>query len=317
MSNSFKPATRQGVKPLIGLYAESGCGKTYSALLLARGIAGPTGKVGMIDTESGRGSLYADVLPGGYDVLELQEPFSPSSYIDAIQTAEAAGVDVLVIDSMSHEWEGVGGVLDQAGENESRSGKPGLHNWKKPKLEHQKLVLKLLQTRLIIICCVRAKYKSRQVKEGGKTTIVKDDHTSPIQAEDFIFEMTAHAEILPDHTIRLTKCSHPDLRNCFPEDFKAPLSIEHGAAIASWAANPGKVGKPQIAPTTKASSKATLWNLVKSKHADVKAFEQWLWDEGYMDTDRESLSTLSDERLIEITAKIKDAWAKENGVAFL
>lgn len=298
----FTPATRQGVKPLIGLYAESGCGKTYSALLLARGIAGPNGKIGIVDTESGRGSLYADVLPGGYTTMQLAEPFSPMRYIEAIKVAEDAALDVLVIDSASHEWEGLGGVLDMAGERETKSGKPGLHNWKEPKMQHQKFMLRLLQSPLAIIVCIRAKFKSRQVKENGKTAIVKDDHVSPIQAEDFIFELMAHAEIMPDHTIRLSKCSHPDLRTCFPEDFKEPIAIKHGEAIATWAAHPGKASGAQ----KPASVKASLWKLGQTKFGFKTAadMETFLFGEG-ITSDHETLAGMSEERMGEILEKLQ------------
>ena len=91
MSFEIKQATRQGVKPLIGIFSESGCGKTMSSLLLARGFVGAKGKIVMLDTESGRGSLYADVIPGGYEVIEMREPFSPMRYIEAIQPVEKSG----------------------------------------------------------------------------------------------------------------------------------------------------------------------------------------------------------------------------------
>ena len=238
MTEKFKihAATRVGVTPLIGLYSESGCGKTYSSLLLARGLAGPDGKIVMLDTESGRGSLYADVIPGGYDVVDLEAPYNPGRYREAIDFARSQKPAVIIVDSMSHEWEGVGGVLDMAGENEARSGKPGLHNWKTPKMEHTKLMLELLRCNVPMVCCIRAKYKSRQIKDDkGRTAIVKDDHTSPIQSEDFIFEMTAHAEIMQDHSVHVTKCSHPDLRACFPVKGK-PITVEHGEALAAWCA---------------------------------------------------------------------------------
>lgn len=273
MNLSIKPATRQGVKPLIGLYAESGCGKTYSSLLLARGLVGPQGKIVMIDTESGRGSLYADVLPGGYDVLELVQPFSPSRYIEAIGLAEESGAGILVIDSASHEWEGIGGVLDMAGENESRSGKPGLHNWRQPKMEHSKFMLRILQTRLPVVVCLRAKHKTRQGKdERGKTAIIKDEFTTPIQADDFIFEMTAHAEIRQDHSINLTKCSHPALGACFPK--AGPITSEHGRLLADWCSNPTTRTQPAEDPLK--SLKSKLWALLKGNHATIADAESWL-----------------------------------------
>lgn len=260
---TIRPATRQGIKPLIGFYSESGCGKTYSSLLLARGLAGPSGKIVMIDTESGRGSLYADVIPGGYDVIELLQPFSPQRYIQALQAVEQSGAAIAVVDSVSHEWEGIGGVLDMAGENERNSGKAGLHNWKGPKLEHAKFMLHLLQSPLPLVVCLRAKFKTRQIREPGKKTeIVKDDFTTPIQADDFIFEMTAHAEILHDHSIRLTKCSHPSLRECFPD--KGPISSRHGEMLAAWCASGGKpTSAKQEDPLKPLKSK--LWKMMDGK----------------------------------------------------
>lgn len=302
---------------MIDLYSESGCGKTYSALLLARGFVGPTGKIGMIDSESGRGELYADVIPGGYDVLRIDPPFSPARYIEAHNAIIESGAAIGIIDSVSHEWEGIGGVLDMAAANEEQSGKSGLHNWKKPKLEHSKFVLRLLQSPIPWIVCLRAKYKSRQIKgtqemaddgainrnQIGKTIILKDNHTSPIQAEDFIFEATAHAEILPDHSIHLTKCSHPSLRDCFPK--QGPITYETGKLLAQWCAAPG--GAPKIkAPTELDKLKKELWTATMGMHNGDKArLQQSLWDEGLMNTDGETLDGLTVERLTQILRKVK------------
>ena len=301
----IKPATRQGVRPLIGLYSESGCGKTYSSLLLARGFVGPTGKIVMIDTESGRGSLYADVLKGGYDVLDLSEPFSPARYVEAIQSVEKSGAAIGIIDSASHEWEGMGGVLDLATENETKSGKAGLHNWRLPKLEHQKFMLKMLQSPIPWIVCLRAKFKTRQGKNAqGRTEIVKDEHTSPIQAEDFIFEMTAHGEIMPDHTFRLTKCSHPTLRQCMPNN--EMMTVGHGEMLARWCATPG------TAPTQGdplRDAKAVLWELLKPIRGTQKnwgAAEIWLVNQGIIG-DTETVSGMTVERLLEVIEKTKEA----------
>lgn len=295
-----KQATRTGVIPLIDLYSESGCGKTMSALLLARGICGD-GKIVLIDTESRRGSLYSDVIPGGFQVIDLDAPFTPARYIGAMDCAFDSGAAIVVVDSMSHEWEGIGGVCDMAAENESNSGKAGLHNWKGPKMEHAKMVQFMLRSPVPLVCCIRAKYKTRQKKgteemaasgeihrdQIGKTIIVKDATTSPIQAEDFIFEATAHAEILQDHSIILTKCSHPSLRGCFPD--KGPITVEHGKKIAAWCAAPGKA--PEQSGELK-SLKRQLWNATRPVHKceeglkdkdalaiGVRTLNQWAVDE--------------------------------------
>lgn len=307
MSFEIKPASRTNLKPLICLYAESGCGKTYSSLLLARGLAGPTGKIVFADSEAGRGSLYADVIPGGYDTFELTEPFSPARYIEAIDALESAQAAVGILDSGSHEWEGAFGVLDMAAENEEKSGKAGLHNWKRPKLEHAKFVQRLLRTRMPLIICLRAKYKSRQVKnEHGKTVIIKDDTTSPIQAEDFIFEMTCHAEILQDHSCRLTKVSHPSLRDCFPKT--GPITIAHGEALARWCA---AGSKPVEAKDSLAGLKKQLWGLTASKHfGDPTKLAQFLIDECLL-ADGEVLAELQTPRLSDLI-KETDAWLKKH-----
>src|ERR1017187_542022 len=234
----IKPATRKAFRPLIGLYAESGAGKTYSALLLARGLAGPSGNVTMIVTEGGRGSIYADVIPGGYQVLDMSPPFPPGRLVEAIDIVEKSKADVLIIDSASHFWEGIGGVLEWAGELEAE-GKKGRQVWKDPKMAHERMMGRLLQTRLPIIVCLRAKHLlvERMNEQTHKKEMVKDPDSTPKQAEDFIYSMTFHAEIRQDHSLRITKVSHPTLRACFPES--GPITIATGEALARWVAAPG------------------------------------------------------------------------------
>ncbi len=242
MSYEFRPAVRENTKPLIGIYGVSGSGKTFTALLLARGLVGPEGTIAMIDTESGRGSLYAKDVPGGYDVITMEPPFSPAAYCEALIDAEAHA-DVIIVDSTSHEWEGQGGVLDMADAIKLSSGKSGIHCWNEPKKAHKKFILQMLRSKVPIIFCLRAKHKTKQGKDAqGKTQIVKDDYPTPVQDGDFIFEMTAHFETVPNPKgatelpmIRLTKWSQPDLRGCFPQDYTVPVSVETGQKIAAWA----------------------------------------------------------------------------------
>jgi hypothetical protein len=254
---TFKPASRAGTKALIGLYGGSGSGKTYSALLLARGLVGESGKIMMIDTEHRRGEIYCDQIPGGYDTMQLVEPFSSQKYIEAIHEAEIAAGDqnaALIIDSMSHEWEGIGGVIHAAESiAEARAKKYGQWNgtvafgdWKGPKTDHKRMVLKILGSNLHIICCLRAQFKSHQVDRQdfeqygidpkstkGRTAVIRDNFQTPIQDSNFIYEMMVHAELtsaapgLP----RLTKCPEM-LRSAFPTGKK--ISIETGKATASW-----------------------------------------------------------------------------------
>lgn len=307
----IKQATRVGINPLIVAYSESGCGKTYSALLLARGMAGKNGKIVVADSESGRASLYADVLEGGFETFDLAAPFSPQRFCDAIDAIEQSGAAIGVIDSGSHEWEGTGGVNDLAMENEARSGRAGLHNWKTPKFEHAKFVQRLLRAKIPLIVCLRAKYKTRQKKDANnKTVIVKDETTSPIQAEDFIFEATCHFEILQNHSIILTKCSHPSLRDCFPKDQTTPITVEHGQKLAAWC---NAAGKPAAIQTDKelAALKSKVWAMLQAElgvKVTTEDANKFLWSKEILDGGNEDhvLSKLGIPELKHVATKLTE-----------
>ena len=197
MSYSIRPAITSEAKPLIGLYAESGCGKTKSALLLAKGFAGDMAKVAMIETESGRGEVYADdPVVGGYLVRSIRENFSPTEYGKALTDVEKAGVKVCIIDSASHEWEGHGGVLGMAAENQA-AGKKGPLVWQQPKMQHQReFMLRLMQTPVsLVIVCMRAKYPMKEIVRDGKKEWTRSPVLEPKQADDILFEMMVHGWI--------------------------------------------------------------------------------------------------------------------------
>ena len=109
MSIQFTRAVRENVPLLLGFSGGTGSGKTYSALRVARGLAGGK-RFAVIDTESGRARHYADDFE--FDHGDLRAPFRPEAYLEAIVAAERAGYPVVVVDSMSHVWAGDGGVLD-------------------------------------------------------------------------------------------------------------------------------------------------------------------------------------------------------------
>ena len=202
MSFDIKPATRSAVKALVGFYGKSGGGKTMSALLFARGLVGPSGRIVGIDTENHRMSLFADLIPGGYSVIDLGEPFSPSRYWEAFEAAEAKA-DAIVTDSMSHEWAGEGGILDMQEVELSRMAKDDWQKreqckmaaWIRPKMEHKKFVNRLLRSKCHVLCCLRGEDKTTIRRENGKTVIEKDDFTTCIADPRFIFEMLCNLEV--------------------------------------------------------------------------------------------------------------------------
>ena len=99
----LRKAERRKAKIRLGLSSVSGGGKTYSALLIAKGLVGNWDKVCIVDTENGSADLYSHL--GGYNVITLSEPFTPESYIDALMTCEQEGIECVVFDSITHEWE--------------------------------------------------------------------------------------------------------------------------------------------------------------------------------------------------------------------
>jgi hypothetical protein len=217
----IKKATRKAIPAIICFYGKSGGGKTYSALKLAQGLVG-NGKICVIDTENGRASHYADEFD--FDVIDLNPPFSPSRYIEAIKTAQDAGYKAIVIDSISHEWEGTGGCLEMA------EGKQGLQAWAKPKAEHRKLMNMLLQSKSHIIFCARAKDELEQVKINGKTEITNKG-IIPIQEKNFAFEMLITFHMFEKGKVKIEKCIKGLESSLIIDNF---INENHGKIIANW-----------------------------------------------------------------------------------
>ena len=179
----IREAKREGARLVIGIAGVSGSGKTYTALQLAYGLASCNAKkVGFLDTENRRGSLYADSLPEPFLIGDLYAPFSPRRYADAIKEFQAAGVEVLVIDSVTHEWEGSGGCEEIASNTNSR-----MADWKKAKAEHKVFMNILLQSDMHIIACIRA----REKVDFSDPRNPRPLGIQPIQEKNFMFEMTA------------------------------------------------------------------------------------------------------------------------------
>lgn len=258
---TFQPATRTTVKPLIGLLGKSGGGKTMTALLLARGLVGRDGRIGLIDTENGRGSYFADLIPGGYTVLQLEPPFSPQQYTDAL-IALNEQCDVGVVDSMTHEWNGEGGYLDMkeaaldrmAGTDWRKREKCAMAAAAQCKPHHNRMVQHMLRLRIPLILCFRGKDKTKPVKNNeGRTEIVKDEHATAIQDSELIFEMLIAGEVhareeQPDvgGFFRPTKVTHPGIRGLLPGPDEQ-LGIKHGEAIARWASGTTRPSNAQAA----------------------------------------------------------------------
>jgi hypothetical protein len=158
----LKRAERKQAVIKLALQGPSGSGKTYSSLLLAYGLVGDWNKIAVIDTENNSSHLYSHL--GSYNVLSLSEPFSPENYISAIEVCEKAGMKVIVVDSISQEWEGSGGIIETHGNMVGNS----FSNWNKVTPRHNAFVQKILQSPCHIIATIRSKQDYVLTDKNGK-----------------------------------------------------------------------------------------------------------------------------------------------------
>ena len=236
---NIREAQREGARMVIGIAGISGSGKTYTALQLAWGLAkGNAKKVGFIDTEKRRGSLYADTLVGQNSVVhkfligDLDAPFSPQRYIDAIKEFQAAGVEVLVIDSISHEWEGQGGCEDIANAPGPDGKPPKVKRWNKAKAEHKRFMNALLQCDMHVIACIRAREKVEMTQVGGKTEY-KPLGIMPVCEKNFMFEMTASLMMWSEGRAQTVEKCPEALRGILGRG-EGYITANDGLALRKW-----------------------------------------------------------------------------------
>lgn len=241
----IRKAERKKAKLRLGISAPSGAGKTYSSLLIAYGITGDWSKVGLIDTENGSGDLYAHL--GDYLVLPLEPPFSPDRYIEAIKAFEESGVEVIIIDSLSHAWAGEGGVLDiqAAITAASRSGN-SYTAWREVTPKHNALVNAMLQSKCHIIATMRAKteYVMEEDEKGKKTP--KKVGLAPIQRDGMEYEFTVMLDLSHSHVASASK----DRTGLFDGQYFKP-GIDTGKKLLEWLDTGSEVVKPETLETIK------------------------------------------------------------------
>ncbi|KQC32505.1 ATPase AAA [Nonlabens sp. YIK11] len=222
-------AERHQVKLRLGLSGASGFGKTMSALLLAYGITENWSKICVIDTENNSASLYSHL--GDYNVLPLNEPYSPERYIEAISICEEQGMEVIIIDSITHEWQGAGGCLSI---HEKLGGR--FQDWAKVSPRHQSFIDKILNSTAHIITTVRRKIDySLDTNGNGRTTVIKHG-TKEITREGFEYELTVNFELVNDkHLVSVSK----DRTGLFMNKPEFVINSATGRKLKSWC-NTGK-----------------------------------------------------------------------------
>jgi hypothetical protein len=226
----FKKAERKQSKLRLAICGCSGSGKSYSALQIAKGLCSNdsnSGKIAVIDTESGSSELYSHIA--NFDVAILTPPFTPQRYIDLINTAEKAGYSTLIIDSLSHAWQGAGGILEM--HDKATTGRTNsFAAWGVVTPLHNSLVEAILSSPLHIIATMRTKTAYEVVSENGRTKVNKLG-LAPVQRENMEYEFTVVFDLLADsHTANVSK----DRTGLFSNQQQFQPSENTGKKLLQW-----------------------------------------------------------------------------------
>lgn len=279
--NDFTDGVRDDTSLIIGIAGASGSGKTVTALLIADGLAGEDGDVAFIDTEGGRARHY---FPTPSDTrskaelrkeflfrvkyLDMKPPFSPRAIWNAIEKAIKIGAKVVVVDSTSDEWEGVGGLHDMHIAEMARLAKKPydslqdweLHKynfpaWAVPKAEHKAHLMKnLRQVRAHVIFCFRANEVTKPIEvedqNGRKKMTVQNVGWQPICEKNMLYDLTISFMVTPDAKgvplMQHDGSFYGKLNPPYSQFFKPghQVSIETGQRLRSWARGENTTTRP-------------------------------------------------------------------------
>jgi hypothetical protein len=198
----FQKASKRKVKARIAIDGPSGSGKTYSALIAATVLA-EGGRIAVIDTEHGSASLYSDEFD--FDVLELTN-FNPRNYIESIAAAAQEGYAVVVIDSLSHAWEGAGGALELVEDATKRSKSGNSYTaWHDVTPLQRDMIDAMLQSKCHVIATMRSKMEYVQEKDNNGKTIIRKVGLAPVQRQGTEYEFSIVADMDTDHNLVVSK----------------------------------------------------------------------------------------------------------------
>jgi hypothetical protein len=260
----LQTAQRHQVKLRIGLSGASGFGKTYSALLLAYGITNDWSKVAIIDTENSSANLYAHLVY--YNVLSLNEPYSPERYIEALKSAENASMEVIIIDSITHEWNGKGGCLQI---HEKLGGR--FQDWGKVTPRHQAFLDAILESKCHVITTARRKIDySIDTLQNGRSKVVKLG-TKEITRDGYEYELTVNFELINDN--HLAKASK-DRTGLFMDKPEFVINQSIGKKLIQWCNEGASVeqAKTEIENCTTIEGLKHLYNKYYSLKETIKPY---------------------------------------------
>jgi len=226
MSFTIRQAKRSATKLRLLVSGPSGAGKTWGALQVAKGLGG---RCVVIDTEEGSSDIYDHLH--NFDVIDLKPPFTPERYIEAIEAAEQAGYDVIVVDSITHEWSGKGGCLelvDEIARAQFRGNTWSAYSVITPR--HRAFIDAMLRSSAHIIATGRSKTETAQVDDGGRKKVAKLG--MKVETRDGVeYEFTTVLDLIHDgHFATASK----DRTGIFAGQDPKPITVETGRKLSAW-----------------------------------------------------------------------------------
>jgi len=217
---NLQKAERRKVKIKCMLAGPSGSGKTFSALLLAFGLCGDWSKIAVIDTENESSNLYAHL--GTFNVINILAPFTPEKYSEAISICESNGVEVIIVDSLTHQWLYL---------LEYHSGLSGnsFTNWGKVTPRYDAFTQKMLQSTCHVVATSRTKQDYVLSEKNGKMVPEKVG-LKAVQRDGLDYEFTLVFDIDMKNHANASK----DRTGLFFNQPTQKISINTGIIIKDW-----------------------------------------------------------------------------------
>jgi hypothetical protein len=216
----LQKASRKKASIKMSLQGPSGSGKTYSSLLLAYGLCNDWSKIAVIDSENHSSELYSHL--GQYNVLQFSAPYTPEKYTQAIEACGQAGMQVIIIDSISHEWEF---ILEAHASLNGNS----FQNWNKMGLRHKAFIQAILGSKAHIIATTRTKQDYVLNERNGKMVPEKVG-LKAVQREGLDYEFT----LVFDLNMKNSATASKDRTGLFFGKPEQKLTIETGKSIYNW-----------------------------------------------------------------------------------
>lgn len=233
MAFTLTEAKRSKAKLRLAIDGPSGSGKTYSALLIAYGLTNDWSKIAVIDTERESANLYYDLCGNNkkYRVGQINAPYTPQKYLEALKVCEESGIEVAIIDSLTHAWTAEGGLLDiHASAVKKQKTANSYTAWGDVTPLHRKLVDAILTSPIHIISTVRSDTEYSQEKDANGKTVVKKVGMKPQFRKGLDYEMTIVFSLEQNHMATITKSRI----NTFPVNDTVLPTFETGQKLLKW-----------------------------------------------------------------------------------